>query len=836
MSPACRISSHASFALTAGWRTVASPPGQAASPGEVDWAAAVPAPVPGTAASALSGAGQWSLDTPRDFDADDWWYECQFERPAGLPDAGRWNLTFEGLATLADVWLNGTRVLTSANMFLRHEVDVTAELAARNTLTIRFRSLKAELGQRRPRPRWKTKLVEHQQLRWFRTSLLGRIPGWSPPVAAVGPWRPVTLSHRPDGLSVDCDLRATLEGEAGLVAGTIDIWSARPVTGGALQVGDSSAALAVTRTGEGRYRLAGEVRLPRVERWWPSTHGKQPLYAVSLRLDGGETVELGRTGFRRIEYTTDGDGFGLSVNGVPIFARGACWTVCDMTSLAGTPADYRRALDLARDAGMNMLRVGGTMVYESDLFYDLCDELGILVWQDFMFANLDYPAAEESFAAEVGREADQILSRLQLRPSLAVCCGNSEVEQQAAMLGVPRELWRNSLFGEVLPGAVARRRPDVHYWPSTPSGGTLPFHVDAGIGHYYGVGAYLRPLEDARRAGVRFTTECLGFANVPGPDAIDALLPGGESPIHHPRWKTRTPRDFGAGWDFEDVRDHYLQTRYGVEPMRLRYADMDRYLALSRLVTGDLMNAVMTEWRRPASTCRGALVWFHQDLWLGAGWGLLDSMLRPKAAYHALRRAIRPFALGLTDEGVNGLSLHLFNDGAEAVTGHLQFRLLREGHTVMAEGTRDLTVPGRSTVTLPAESLLAGFSDTSYAYRFGPPGFDVAAARFTGTGEPLDVFAFPAGALLPREADLGLVARLAPAEADGRWLELSTDRFAQAVAIDVPGWEAEDAYFHLAPGWDRRIRLRPLTDEDRPARGTVQPLNGTIPVTIVRGS
>src|SRR5882672_2991652 len=127
MAPVCRISSCASFPLTEGWRTVAWPAGQATAPDAVGWDSAVPAQVPGTAASALAAAGQWSLDTPRDFDAEDWWYQCSFDRPAAPGPAGRWNLTFEGLATLAEVWLNGARIATSANMFLRHEVDVTTE-------------------------------------------------------------------------------------------------------------------------------------------------------------------------------------------------------------------------------------------------------------------------------------------------------------------------------------------------------------------------------------------------------------------------------------------------------------------------------------------------------------------------------------------------------------------------------------------------------------------------------------------------------------------------------------------------------------------------------------
>src|SRR5207302_646833 len=133
-------------------------------------------------------------------------------------------------------------------------------------------------------------------------------------------------------------------------------------------------------------------------------------------------MSVGRVGFRRIE-TERGAGFGLRVNGVPVYCRGACWTESDFAKLAGDEATLRRDLELARDAGANMLRVGGTMIYESDRFYELCDELGILVWQDFMFANMDYPTGDPAFGAEIEAEARETLVRLATHPSVTVWCG-----------------------------------------------------------------------------------------------------------------------------------------------------------------------------------------------------------------------------------------------------------------------------------------------------------------------------------------------------------------------------------------------------------------------------
>ena len=368
----------------------------------------------------------------------------------------------------------------------------------------------------------------------------------------------------------------------------------------------------------------------------------------------------------------------------PIFCRGACWTPLDPVGLVSERAAYETALAQARDCGMNMLRVGGTMAYESDDFYDVADELGLLLWQDFMFANMDYPDEDAPFLASVETEARQVLRRLQGRPSVAVLCGNSEGEQQAAMWGAPRERWSPRLFHEVLPRICAEFLPGVPYWPSSAHGGAFPHEATTGTTSYYGVGAYLRSLDDARRSEVRFATECLAFANVPGDDH----LPGGPgAKVHHPAWKGRTPRDLGAGWDFDDVRDHYLADLFRVDPMRLRYADHDRYLALGRVVTGEVMASAMGEWRRKRSACRGALVWFLRDLWTSAGWGVVDAGGRPKAAYYHLRRALQPILVHLTDEGGSGLFVHLVNERAAPLQGELEIALYKGSETLVASGS-----------------------------------------------------------------------------------------------------------------------------------------------------
>src|SRR5262249_3852218 len=144
-------------------------------------------------------------------------------------------------------------------------------------------------------------------------------------------------------------------------------------------------------------------------------------------------------------------------------------------------------------------------------------------------------------------------------------------------------------------------------------------------------------------------------------------------------WKARTPRDLGAGWDFDDVRDHYLERLFGVDPAALRYADHDRYVALGRAVTGEVMAAVFGEWRRARSAWRGGRIWFLRDWWAGAGWGVVAADGTPKAAYFYLKRALAPVAAHISDEGNNGLSLHVVNDRPEPLAAELEISLFRAG-------------------------------------------------------------------------------------------------------------------------------------------------------------
>ncbi len=791
------------------------------------WRPAAPAPV---AALPFPGEGGWTGEI---LEAGEFWYRCT------LLSDGPGVLRCDGLATVAEVWVDGACVLRSSNMFVRHDVALPAAGQRPRALHLCFRSTRAALRARKGgRARWRPRLTSSQGLRNVRTSLLGRMPGWCPAIPCVGPWRPIVWLDRAAGSGPtlsSVDLAPTLEGDVGRVDAELRFAHDVPVGMEVHLVVDGHRARLDRLAGAA---FGGSLSMPSPQRWWPHTHGAPHLYEASLHV-GQAVLPLGRLGFRTIAADTaeDRGGFGLSVNGVPIFSRGACWTSADLAGMPWSEAAFRPWLQAARDAGMNMLRVGGTMAYEPDAFFALCDELGIMVWQDVMLANFDYPEHDSDFLQSVGEEIEQLLLRTAFRPCLAVLCGGSETMQQAAMLGMPARTWRQELYRTTIADMVGRRRPDLVYVENSPSGGALPFRVDTGVAHYYGVGAYLRPLDDARRANVRFASECLAFANVPDRKLIDRHLAGVS--LTEPRWKAAVPRDPGAAWDFEDVRDHYLRLLFGVDPVRLRSTDVARYLDLSRATGCLVVERVFAEWRRSGASCTGGLVWQFQDVCPGAGWGVLDSDGGPKPVWHALRRAFRSQQLVITDEGLNGLDLHVVNEHADQLDAVVRLVCLRDGAVQVRSAERAISIPGRSTQRLGSQELLAEFFDVNEAYRFGPRTHDVVSASLwrQGGAGAMELVAYDHHVLadMPPARDLGLEARAV--YVDGTWkLHVTAKQFAQYCHFDLADHDPDDDWFNLSPDVPRSIALRSRSGAQAPPAGEVFALNLRGSVRVALGS
>jgi beta-mannosidase len=786
------------------WELLVTPAGTCAGPGDLAATGWIPATVPGTAASSLQAAGRWSEAEPTPLHDRDIWYRTR------LSGVGRERLRFEGLATIAEVWLDGVLVRVSDSMF--RPCTVAVEPTDDGELVLCFRSLSDALARPHKRGRWRPRLATPGSLRTVRTSLLGFMPGWSPLIDHVGPYRPVTREPVGEGAPA-ANLRTTLDGGIGRLTLRLD-W---PGGEGPAVLRCDGREAPLQRDASGAY--VGDLLLPDVAPWWPHTHGAPHLHTVEAEI-AGRRLDLGRVGFRSLSLARPfEESLSLAINGVPIFCRGACWTPADSVALPTDRERLRPLLDLAREAGVNMLRVPGITLYEADAFHDLCDELGILVWQDLMLANFDYPHDDPAFAASLKAEVDGFLDRTQISPSLAIVCGGSEVWQQASMLGLPRETWSGGFPEESLPGLVADRRPDCITVPNSPSGGDLPFSVRAGVTHYFGVGAYLRPFEDARRAEVGFASECLAFANVPEPESLRRVGLTGPA---DPRWAAGVPRDRGAEWDFETVRDHYVATLYGVDPARLRQEDPGRYLALGRAAVAEAIEATFSEWRRPGSRTAGGLILSWRDLAPGAGWGVIASDGRPKSAWYALKRASRPIQILLSDEGLDGLHVHALNETDAAIEASVSLAFLAATGKAVAKAERAIRLPPRGSLSWSSAEWLGRFFDATAAYRFGPaPHVLGHAALRDGTGAVIaEAFHFPTGQdVTPAATGLNAEPVAGP---DGWVLRLSTERPAFSIQIDCDGdGRPADNGFHLVPGFPREVPLPGCSGRPRGAVGAL---------------
>lgn len=800
--------------LEHGWTLMVTEAGRYAVPSDLPRAAFhIRASVPGTAAGALTDAGLYDPANPSPLHDKDVWYL----RSLAGETPGSAILRFEGLATIADVFVNGALRHASVSMF--EPLDLALDLSGEDELAICFRALQPHLDQKGPRARWRPQMMDHQGLRLVRTTLLGHMPGWCPEIHLVGPYRPISLIRPSRDAVSGMRIKADLD-DFGTGHLTVELQE---------QTGTEMAILCCGRTAQLERkpdgRMTARLELPAVAAWWPRTHGEPTLHDVTLAIDG-RIHPLGLVGFRRIEvdHDEDGKGFGLKVNGVPVFCRGSVWTSADLLRLSSSAEAYGPWLALAAEANMNMIRIGGTMTYESADFFRLCDRLGIMVWQDLMFANFDYPFADEVFTTRAKTEVASLLGELQGHPSLVVVAGGSEVFQQGAMLGLPDRIWKGAFFTETLAQLVKDYRPDVAYVPNSPYGGSMPFAPNEGVTHYYGVGAYQRLLEDARRANVRFAAECLAFAHVPQQRTLDVHLP--VSPVHDTRWKSRVPRDRGASWDFEDVRDHYLGELYAVEPARLRREDPAAFLDHARATTAEVVTETYAEWRRTGSSCRGAITWTFQDLQAGPGWGVIDATGEPKSVWYALKRAFRPIQVLLTDEGTNGLDIHVINETAASRSVTLEIACLRDGAQPVISASRAMSLDERSAHLIAATDLFGAFFDTTYAYRFGPPSHGVTVARLIDSEGSVvsEAYHFPLGRDAARHA-----ARIEHDfhRIDGVWwIGLTTNQFAQSVHLDFEHFRPEDDWFHLAPGRTKRIRLYPRegADQSRRPEGTLRHL------------
>lgn len=624
-------------------------------------------------------------------------------------------LVCEGLDTLAHVSLNGRKIAFADNMHITWVWDVKEQLhAGENTLEIRFDSpilycaKKAEEA-----PGWESSDAT-PGFRHLRKAHCMFGWDWGPRLPDAGIWRPIFLrtwdaarlenalmlqAHH-DGV-VDVTIRPEIAGESA--------WSAEITApdGEVIIIPETTAAEQVVR-----------VKNPQL--WWPNGLGKQPLYRVTVRLATGDT-RVWRIGLRTMTVSREKDEWGEEfchvVNGVKVFAMGADYIPEDNILARVTPERTRRLLEDCKAANFNAIRVWGGGYYPDDAFYDICDELGLLVWQDLMYACAFYDLTPD-FERSIRVETHQNVARLRHHASLALICGNNEMEMFMAGANsalINHRTWEFvptyphhitdyvKMFEYILPAIVKETAPQTYWWPASPSSGgnfDAPNDENRGDNHYWDVWHGEKPFTEYRKFFFRYASE-FGFQSFPCLKSVKQFTLPDDRNIFS-RVMERHQRNQAANGK---ILSYLSQT--------FRYPNsFDDLLYASQLMQAEAIRYGVEHWRRNRGRCMGAIIWQLNDLWPVASWASIDYYGRWKALHYAAKRFFAPVMISAEEEGelsqnpkINeyhpaplekSFRLNVCNETLRDMTGEVVWALRTPDGEIVRQNQQTLTIPAMS--------------------------------------------------------------------------------------------------------------------------------------------
>jgi len=820
--------------LNSGWefRTL----GDANQPGVKQWHAAQ---VPGVVHTDLLR----NALIPEPFDRDnefrlqwvgltDWEYQTTFQVDAATLSHAHLDLVFEGLDTFADVYL----ILRSNNMFRRWRVPAKSSLSAGdNTLRIVFHSAVTHmLPYAKSLPYLLPSISTHNfgnEENIATAPYTRKAPyqygwDWGPRFLTEGIWKPILLESW-DTLRIDDfhihqqkvtadvgSLTAELAIEASQATTAVISYAHSELSGRPSNDGSQTVQL-----DPGMNHVSFAVSIASPKRWYPLGYGAQDRYrfSTSIRV-GRETTghaEL-TTGLRSVELRRQPDEWGKSfefvVNGIPVFAKGADVIPFDSFPTRVTPEVHRNILQAARDAHMNMIREWGGGHYESDDFFDICDELGIMVWQEFMFGG-DMIPGDVDFQENVRQEAVDQITRLRDHPSIVIWCGNNEVEtgwyhwedRQQFKESISPEtrdrVWQDYIimFADILKSSVAELTDPTPYWPSSPSANfeEIPDNQHNGDMHYWAVWHQQAPAEDYTKQFPRFMSE-FGFQSFP---------------------EMRTIRTFAKPEDF-DIRSTIMQAHQknkGGNERILTYMlreyrepkDFPSFVYLSQVQQAEIIKIGAEHLRRQRPRTMGSLYWQLNDCWPVASWASIDYYGRWKALHYYARRfyddvLVSPY---LHDDKVD---VYVVSDKLQPLSGTIHTRLLDFSGKVLLDQTKDVSVPAQSsaiylTLAKPELSAKADLRQSFLVFDL-----DMAGKRVSRNLIFFD-------AMHNLELPSPRMENNLTSSDGGYRLKLQSEKLARNVAISFGDLDVQlsDNYFDLLPGEPVTIELKSSASLDQ---------------------
>jgi beta-mannosidase len=606
-------------------------------------------------------------------DKADWEYKTIFSADDEVLSHERIELIFEGLDTYAKVVLNGTVILEADNMFRTWKIDVTGKIRqGENKLSVLLESptrkglealkaygfqLAADNDQSETGEMGTDKVSPYVRKAPYHFGW-----DWGPRLVTSGIWRPVYLQAWNGARMEDIQVITNeLSPEKAMLTAKVKIVSYEKCKISLNLFSNDSLVYS------GKWKLEIGVNLVEVplilnnpRLWQPNGLGKQNLYSFKVELvDKKEVLETKevKTGLRTVKLIQqpDPDGKGKSfyfeVNGKPVFAKGANYIPNDVFLTRVTPDKYEFIVKSAAEANMNMLRVWGGGIYENDLFYDLCDKYGIMIWQDFMFACAMYPG-DDAFLENVRQEAIDNVRRLRNHPCLVLWCGNNEIEiawgqyeekrgwgwKQRYTEDQQKVIWSayDTLFHHILPEVINKEDSDRPYWHSSPSAGMgqlASYETTSGDMHYWGVWHGQQPFSDFRKYKARFMSE-YGFQSFPEFNSVQ---------------KYTLPGDYNI--ESEVMMSHQ---RSGIGNLRIRQymtgeykipTDFEQFLYVGQLLQAEAIKIAIESHRSIMPYCMGSLYWQINDCWPVASWSGIDYYGRWKALHYFAKEAFKPTVL-----------------------------------------------------------------------------------------------------------------------------------------------------------------------------------------------
>ena len=765
-------------------------------------------------------------------DETDWVYETTFHQEAPAPTHAY--LVFHGLDTVAEVFLNGESLGHADNMYIPHEFPVGGKLKAGegedgdNVLRVHFYSA-LHVGRERHQA-WDEAGNDTRPPEWFSwgpRSFVRKAQymygwDWGPELLGCGIWQRVELVTVPVARITDWkyDVEFTDDDKA-IVTVTADVERVPEAldTFLALRVeiaeeshnlysmsNRSPLYVMPTLAAEEKQQITVSIMLDAPQRWQPNGIQKDAaepkLYALELILhsDGKEPFkDTDRTqiGLREIElireqdFERNGESFKFRVNGQDLFIKGANWIPDSSFPGHISQEQLRERIMQARDAGFNMLRIWGGGLYESEEFYDICDELGILVWQDFPYACALY-ADDQAAQDAAWKEATAAVRRLRNHPSLALWCGNNENDwfYTQRTPDQPRYLGQ-SLYHDVLPTVVAEEDPKTPYWPSSPFGGATDCN-DPTIGDchnwdvWHGRGDWVHYTENDSR----FCSE-FGFASSCGLKAWDGCLAPEDK---HPksaavRWHDKTRKGYGTFWNFVTLHFPEAQT-------------LEDWVYYSQLNQAEALKYGVEHYRRRKGHNWGTLFWQLNDCWPTQSWAIIDSTGEPKAAYFSCKKFYAPVLLSLMREGET-VTAHLVNDLLRPLSGNITLTVATLDGEMLSEETREASVEANAAqIASFSVSASAGREREVYIYaRFADDDGAQTAENSLFLAEPKDL----------RLSDPGISVTINTAKWSSYEITVTAKRFAPYVWLrrtdHVPLAGLADNFFHLRPGETRTLTV-----------------------------